>query len=65
MIGAAPDAVVVTGRLGGESPLPARQGERLAEGKGVHREVESEGSLRTIVSTAKHWPDEQKSHMRQ
>ena len=32
--------------LGGASPLQARQWELLAEGKGVHREVESEGSLR-------------------
>ena len=36
--------------LGGErsrkiaSPLPARQGERLAKGKGVRREAGSEGS---------------------
>ena len=45
-IGAVSVHVVVAERLGGESPLPTRQGERLAEGKGVHREVESEGSLR-------------------
>ncbi len=32
--------------LEGESPLLARRGEQLAEGKGVHREVESEGSWR-------------------
>ena len=31
-------------QLGGERPLRARQQEALAEGKGVHREVESEGS---------------------
>jgi hypothetical protein len=31
--------------LEGESPLRPRQGESLAEGKGVHREVESGGSL--------------------
>ena len=30
--------------LGSESLLQARQGELLADGKGVHREVESEGS---------------------
>ena len=30
--------------LGSESLLQARQGEVLADGKGVHREVESEGS---------------------
>ena len=46
MTDAVPEAVVATGRLGGESPLPARRGERLADGKGVHREVESEGSCR-------------------
>ena len=33
-------------QLGGESPLSTRWGEGLVEGKGVHREVESEGSLR-------------------
>ena len=33
-------------KLEGESPLLARRGEQLAEGKGVHREVESEGSWR-------------------
>ena len=38
--------VVVAERLGGESPLPTRQGERLAERKGVLREAESEGSGR-------------------
>jgi hypothetical protein len=31
-------------QLGGESPLRARQQEALAEGKGVRREAESEGS---------------------
>jgi len=31
-------------QLGGERPLRARQQEALAEGKGVHREVKSEGS---------------------
>ena len=31
-------------KLEGESPLLARRGEQLAEGKGVHREMESEGS---------------------
>jgi len=30
LIGAIPTAVVAIGRLGGESPLPALQGERLA-----------------------------------
>jgi hypothetical protein len=30
--------------LAGSSPAQTRQGELLAEGKGVHREVESEGS---------------------
>jgi hypothetical protein len=39
-------AVVAGGWLGGKSPLLARQGEQLGEGKGVHCEVESEGSLR-------------------
>ncbi|MEM1143935.1 MAG: hypothetical protein AAGI88_15250, partial [Pseudomonadota bacterium] len=42
--------VALAGRLGGASPLSARQGERLAEGKGVHREVESEGSPRQTTS---------------
>ena len=32
--------------LGGESPLQAWQQELLAKDKGVHREVESEGSRR-------------------
>ena len=32
--------------LGGESPLWGLQCQPLAEGKGVHREVESEGSRR-------------------
>jgi hypothetical protein len=45
LTGAVPDAVVATGRLGGESPLPAGQGERLAERKGVLREVGSEGQV--------------------
>ena len=31
-------------QLSGERPQRARQQEALAEGKGVHREVESEGS---------------------
>ena len=29
--------------LGGESPPQTQSGELLADGKGVHREVESEG----------------------
>ena len=33
-------------KLGGVSPLQALQCELLAKGKGVHREVESEGSRR-------------------
>ena len=33
-------------KLEGESPLLARRGEQLAEGKGAHREVGSEGSWR-------------------
>ena len=33
-------------KLEGESPLLARRGEQLAEDKGVHREMESEGSLK-------------------
>jgi len=33
----------------GESPLQALQWELLAKGKGVHREVESEGSRRQIL----------------
>ena len=33
-------------KLEDESSLLARRGEQLAEGKGVHREVESEGSWR-------------------
>lgn len=40
-------------KLGGVSPLQALQCELLAKGKGVHREVESEGSrmlLRKIDS---------------
>jgi len=36
--------------LGGESPLWTRQWEPLAEGKGVHREVESE------LSEGKYYP---------
>gem|GEM_PF-6907767 len=32
-------------RLDGERPLQALQWELLAEGKGVHREVESEGRV--------------------
>ena len=63
--GAVPVHVVVAGRLGGASPLLARQGEQLAEGKGAHREVGSEGSLRTLAFTAKHWLDEQEPHTRQ
>jgi len=35
-----------SGWLGGESPLHALQGEVLADGKGVPREGESEGSPR-------------------
>jgi hypothetical protein len=36
-------------RLDGERPLQALQWELLAEGKGVHREVESEGSRRQTL----------------
>jgi hypothetical protein len=32
--------------LGGESPLPAVEVGRVSLGKGVHREMESEGSRR-------------------
>ncbi len=46
LIDADPDHMVVSGRLGGVSPLLTRQGEQLAKGKGVPREMESEGSLR-------------------
>ena len=42
--------------LGGESPLLARQGEELAQGKGFAGDCESEGSLR-----AKRWPDAQEA----
>ena len=42
--------------LGGESPLHARHGEVLAEGKGVAGDCESEGSLE-----AKRWRDEQEA----
>lgn len=45
--------------LGGESPLLARQGEELAEGKGFAGDCESEGSW-----MAKRWPDEQEADMR-
>ena len=45
--------------LGGESPLPARQGEGLAEGKGSPGDWRSEGSW-----VAKRWPDEQEADMR-
>ncbi len=42
--------------LGGESPLLARQGEQLANGKGFAGDCESEGSR-----MAKRWPDEQEA----
>ncbi|MEX3628221.1 MAG: hypothetical protein VB138_00855, partial [Burkholderia sp.] len=45
--------------LGGESPLLARQGEELAEGKGFPGDWESEGSW-----MAKRWPDEQEADTR-
>ena len=45
--------------LGGESPLPARQGERLADGKGYAGDRGSEGSR-----MAKRWPDEQEADTR-
>jgi len=59
LTGAVPDTVVVTGWLGGGSPLPARQGERLAERQGCP----SRGGIWRKLK-AKHWPDEQKSHTR-
>ena len=54
-------------QLSGERPQRARQQEALAEGKGVHREVESEGSR--MSAGKKCWransrTDEQKSHSR-
>lgn len=45
--------------LGGESPLLARQGEELANGKGYAGDCESEGSR-----MAKRWPDEQEADTR-
>jgi len=42
--------------LGGGSPLLARQGEQLAEGKGFAGDCEPEGSW-----MAKRWPDEQEA----
>jgi len=44
---------------GGESPLPARQGEWLANGKGSTGDCGSEGSR-----MAKRWPDEQEADTR-
>ena len=38
-------------------PNPPGSGKDIAEGKGVHREVESEGSRMANL-----WSDEQKSH---
>ena len=38
-------------------PNPPGSGKDIAEGKGVHREVESEGSWMANL-----WSDEQKSH---
>lgn len=46
--------------LEGESPLRALVRRTVREGKGVHREVESEESR-----IQKCWPDEQEAHMRQ
>ena len=45
--------------LVGESPIRGFIVPPLAKDKGVHREVESEGSLK-----AKLWSDEQKLHIR-
>ena len=45
--------------LGGVSPLLARQGEELANGKGFAGDCESEGSR-----MAKRWPDEQEADTR-
>ena len=39
-------------QLSGERPQRARQQEALAEGKGVHREVESEGSRMSAEKNA-------------
>ena len=47
-------------------PNPPGSGKDVAEGKGVHREMESEGSRmwRTYNPRANLWSDEQKSHIR-
>ena len=45
--------------IGCKCPPPARQGERLAEGKGACREVGTAGSEGS--PEAKRWPDEQKT----
>ena len=48
-------------------PNPPGSGKDIAEGKGVHREVESEGRRmwgKTLTSWANLWSDEQKSHIR-
>ena len=48
-------------------PNPPGSGKDIAEGKGVHREVESEGSWmwgKILTSWANLWSDEQKSHIR-
>ena len=62
-LNAAADARTVCARhvlsVGGESPLRAAMSGTASPGKGVHREVESEGSRR-----AKLRPDEQKPDIR-
>ena len=48
-------------------PNPPGSGKDIAEGKGVHRKVESEGSWiwgKILTSWANLWSDEQKSHIR-
>ena len=48
-------------------PNPPGSGKDIAEGKGVHREVESEGSRmwgKILTSWANLWSDEQKLHIR-
>ena len=48
-------------------PNPPGSGKDIAEGKGVHREVESEGSWmwgKILTSWANLWSDEQKPHTR-
>ena len=48
-----------------KDPNPPGSGKEIAEGKGVHREVESEGSrMWGKKPRANLWPDEQKPHKR-